>query len=617
MGHRGRGPAVWSGPDVALGQQRAGPDDPGPMGHPIPCTDGRCRLVLDGQVQAPTIVQGGRGDGGEGSGGATSPESLLRLFLADGVSAVRRLGGVFAFAVWQDEERRLTLVRDPLGIKPLHYVHAPDGSLFFASEPKGLLAGDVVRPNLNYSALPAYLASHGTSGESTLFEGIRRVPPGHVLIWQEGQIRLEPYWDLSSVRPDGARTEPEMAEQFAELLRSALRRRLSLVPSPGALLSGSIGSAAMVAALRELAGPDVRTYSVIFAGEPTLQPGSAIAAPGGTAHTQIVLSAREFFDALPDAIWHQDTPLAEPTTVPLYHAAACASEDVQMLLSAAGCDELLGRHPRYRCAVTAARRARRLNAGLALFGMRNGIRRTAEAMGRRSRRARWLARRLPETAIDIRRLYLDELAVFGVAHQLDLVTDEARERGAGRDPYGHILESLEHRGEGDPLDQLLSAGLRVCLPELATTHDRIGAAFSIESDTPFLDREMVRFTAGLPARMRLRGRTAHFLLQQRPGNRPPPGLLQRTAAAAPIPVGRWLRGAFRPLLHEYVLSDRALGRGILRPDAVGYLVAEHESGRSDHARELWALINLEVWQRLYVDGEAVALAPQQASAATA
>jgi asparagine synthase (glutamine-hydrolysing) len=617
MRHRGHGAVkVWSSPDVALGYQPTSITEPGRAGTAVPDADGRCRIVLDGQIQVPASVDFGPAGIGDDRRGSTSPESLLRLFLSAGVPGLAEVRGVFAFAVWQGKDRRVTLVRDPLGIKPLHYVHATDGSLYFASEPKALLAADAVRPALDYAALPSFLASHGGSGEATLFEGIRRVPPGHALIWQEGQVRLESYWSLEFGGGNGEATEAELAERFAVLLREASRFRLRSGSPAGAVLSGSLGSAAMVGILSDLAGPGVRTYSVAFAGEPTEDRDLArlAARAHGTDHVELVLSAREFFASLPSVIWHLDAPVAEPATLQLFYAALHASEQVQALWSAGGCDELLASHQRYREALTAARMARRVHAGLSLFGMRDVVRRTGEAMGRRSRLAHRIARRLPHAGIDIRKLYLDELAAFGAAEQSDLLTDEACDRGANLDPYDGILQSLEAVPADGALDQILATGLRVWLPDAATIHDRMGAAVSIETHAPFLDHELVRFAAGLPARMKLGGRTSQPTLRHGLARRLPPEIVQRWGSAPPVPVGRWLRGAFRPLLHEYVLSNRALGRGILRADAVGHLLAEHESGRADHARQLWALINLELWQRLYVDGDAVTLDEPHATA---
>jgi asparagine synthase (glutamine-hydrolysing) len=532
---------------------------------------------------------------------------------------------VFAFAAWHEAARRMTLVRDTLGNKPLYYVHAADGTLFFASEPKALLAAGAVRPTLDYGALPAYLAGHGMSGESTLFEGIRQVPPGHALIWQDGHIRLEAYAPPGFGRPDPATSEDELAERFAALLREAVQLRLRTEAQPGVLLSGSLGSLAVASTLSDLVGDGVSTFTIRVVGEagrteefpqpPRPPPGTAIT----SCPSRLAISSRP---SRPRS-GIRTSPSPTPGYIPIYHAAALAADHVQAVWTGAGCDQLLGTDPRYRAAVTAARTARRIYAGLAFPGLREGARRTARAMERHSRVARRIARMLPRARPDVRALYLDEVAVFDAAAQRELLTDEARERGADGYPHEAILDLLDHGGGVDPFEQLLVADLRLALPELATTHDRVGMAASIESHAPFLDQQLVRFAASLSARMKARRAVTHHILRQgrdqaadprrgwRRSTHRPPG----PAQGGTIPVGRWLRGPFRPLLHEYVLSDRALGRGILRPDAVGHMVADHESGRADHTRQLWTLINLELWQRLYVDGEAVALASRSARAA--
>jgi asparagine synthase (glutamine-hydrolysing) len=628
--HRGPSAAeVWTGSGVALGYQWTDEEGPARGRQPVTCPDGRCRLVLDGRVQvAASAEEGDPAVPGPGRRNGAAPDALVRLFCAGGVQSVARLRGVFAFAAWHDAARRMTLVRDTLGNKPLYYVHAPDGSLFFASEAKALLAADAVRPTLDYGALPAYLAGHGTSGEATLFAGIRQVPPGHALIWQDGHIRLEAYSSPGFGRPGATTSEDELAERLATLLREAVQLRLRPNAKSGVLLSGSVGSAAVAATLSDLVGEGVSTFTIRVLGDRARDdlPRPA-ATTAGTGHHELQFSAHDFFASLPSTIWHQDQPIADPGSIAIYHAAALAADHVQEVWTGAGCDELLAIDPRYRKAVTAARMARRVYAGLALPGLRDGVRRTARTIERHSRVARRIARTVPSARLDVRALYLDEVAVFDAAAQRDLLTDEARERGAHVHPHEAILEALDQGGGGDPLEQLLAADLRLSLPELATTHDRIGMAASIESVAPFLDQQLVGFAASLPARMKARQGISHHILRQGPTSGPGQGAgaaqgwrrpTQRPSGPAhggAIRLGSWLRGPFRPLLHEYVLSDRALGRGILRPDAAGPLVADHESGRADHTRQLWTLINLEIWQRLYVDGEAVSLGSGSATAA--
>jgi asparagine synthase (glutamine-hydrolysing) len=574
--HRGSAATdVWNGTGVVLGHQRASTMPTTTARQPVSCPRDRCRLVMDA-----------------GGGPVRSPEAIAALFADGGIHAVTRLGGAYALAVWEIPERRLTLVRDPMGLKPLYYLQAPDGSLAFASEPKALLAAGVVHPALNYRALPYYLANQTSPCDETLFEGVFRVPPGHALTWQDGQISLQPCARPAAVEPEaetgGGRSD--LPARFATLFRDAVQRGLQADPAPGALVSGSFGSAAMVGVLHELAGAAIDTFSVTFAGADTghLEAARMAARGHSAAHRELILTPEEFFATLPTAVWHQDEPVAHPSRIALYHATAFASDHVGTVWSAAGCDEVLGSHPRYRQGLTAARK------GLV--------------------RAK-LAQVLPLAATDVRHVYLDSVSVFGPAGQQALLTDEAWERGAGAGVYDRIMSSLGYQNGRKLADDLLTVDLQVWLPEVARTQDRAGMAVSIDTLSPFLDHNLVEFIATVPSRLKLRGRSTHYLLRKGLGQHLPADIRQRDFAPPPVPVGQWLRSAFRPLLHECVLSDLALGRGIMRPDAVGQLVAEHESGRADHTRQLWSLINLEIWQRLYLDGEAMARVTPVAAAA--
>ncbi len=601
----GYAPEAWVGSGIGLCHVRLTSGD-----RQAVSPSGRYRLVCDGDVRKltpghgePMLAREDRPDAGD---------AVLHHFVAGGPTTFARMRGAFAFAAWDDAERRLTLARDRIGTRPLYYVHAQDGSLFFASEIKALLAIGATRPALNHAALPSYLALGAPADDATLLEGIRRVPPGHAVIWQEGHVRLESFWRLSLGTGDAAGSLADAAERLESLFEGSIRERLPGDAAPGVLMSGSAGSPALLRVLAGLGGARPQTFSVGFAGQDAqdLEVDSALARTlGGAEHHQLVLTPEEILAALPTAIWHRDEPLPDPAVVATYHAMMIAAEHVGVTFSATGCEELLAGEARHRRVIAAARMAR-VYTGLPLPTVRKGVRWTAEAVGRRSRLARNFARRLPHSAPEVRDVYLDDLAVFRSAAQRDLLTDSAREQGAGTDPYEAIRPLLDGSGAQDQLAQLLAVDLRVRLPETAATHEVLGRAAACASHVPFADDELVEFAAALPAHVR--GRALDHLLRGTPAA----GEVSSRRLRGPVtaPVSRWFRGAFRPILHEYVLGDRALGRGILRPDAVGHLVAEHERGRADHSRQLWSLLNLEVWQRLFVDEEAVDQAPSRSAA---
>ncbi|HEX6991843.1 MAG TPA: asparagine synthase C-terminal domain-containing protein, partial [Gemmatimonadales bacterium] len=206
---------------------------------------------------------------------------------------------------------------------------------------------------------------------------------------------------------------------------------------------------------------------------------------------------------------------------------------------------------------------------------------------------------------DLDTLYFDNFAVFGRARQRDMLSPALQAELGGLDPYASAHAAIAHGDATSLLNQLLYADIKTYLHELLMKQDQMSMAASIESRVPFLDHPLVEFTARLPERLKLRGRTTKWILRRVMKDKLPAEILSRSKMGFPVPVGAWLKGAFRPLLDQYVLSERAFGRGLFRPDAVRQLVAEHVAGEANHDERLWALINLEIWQRLYLDGEPV------------
>src|SRR5437763_1033414 len=279
-------------------------------------------------------------------------ETILHLYEEEGARCVERLRGMFAFAIWDARRRELFIARDRLGVKPLYYVHAEDGSLYFASEIKSLLEARAVAPELNFAALPDYLANHAPSGEETLFRGVRRLLPGHWMLWRDGELEIEKYWDVTFAR--GAdeevrrKTDGEYVEEWAELFRASVGLRLMADVPLGMFLSGGIDSSAIAAVMSGMVGSPVKTFSVAFAeGEANeLEYARMVARAFKTEHHEILITPEEFFGALPALVWHEDEPLAHPSSVALYFVSRLASQHVKVVLTGEGSDELLAGYDR-------------------------------------------------------------------------------------------------------------------------------------------------------------------------------------------------------------------------------------------------------------------------------
>jgi asparagine synthase (glutamine-hydrolysing) len=536
-------------------------------------------------------------------------ETILHLYEEKGAGAVELLRGMFAFAIWDKRKRELFIARDRLGVKPLYYVHTDDGSLYFASEIKSLLAARSVVPEVNFSALPDYLANHATSGEETLFRGVKRLIPGHWLRWRDGEVRIEKYWDVhfDSQNVDGhsRRSDEDYIAEWTELFRTSVRLRLMADVPLGMFLSGGIDSSAIAAMMSEMVDDPIKTFSVAFKEREAneLEYARLVSRAFKTDHHEIIVSPEEFFKALPQLVWHEDEPLAHPSSVALYFVSRLASKHVKVVLTGEGSDELLAGYDRYRKTVYNLSLGARYH-GWTPEALRRAVRRGVLGLPRGSRIRQKLSRTFLCLAPDIENIYFDNFAVFSRAMQRQLLTPEAREAIGPLNPYADVTGYLETTDAGTLLDRLLYADMKTYLQELLMKQDQMSMAASIESRVPFLDHKLVEFSARLPERMKLRGWTTKYILRRSMKGVLPEQILERRKMGFPVPVGAWFRGQYRSVIDEYVLSERVMERGLFDAAFVRQLVERHQEGVENHSERLWSLVNFEIWQRRFIDGEA-------------
>ena len=535
-------------------------------------------------------------------------ETVLHLYARNGARAPEQLRGMFAFAIWDRRRRELFLARDRFGVKPLYYVLTPDGSLYFASEIKALLAAGAVTPRLNSGALPDYLANHAPSSVDTLFEGVRRLPAGSTLLWREGVVQIETYWDLtvgSEMSSSSARSSRQLVDEFRSRFRDAVQMRLMADVPLGVFLSGGIDSAAITATMSELVDAPVRTFSVAFAEREAneLTYARLVANQFRTEHHEIVVTPSDFFDSLGQLVWHEDEPIAHPSSIALHFVSRLAADHVKVVLTGEGSDELLAGYGRYRTTVYNLGLGRWYNR-LAPRPMRAAGRAMIDTLAGNSELVRKLRRTALYRPADITSLYFDNFAVFSVAWQDAMLRPELRARIDEPLLNPYVAHQAHYASQSDRslLDRLLYVDAKTYLHELLMKQDQMSMAASIESRVPFLDHPLAEFAARLPQRLKLRGWTTKYALRAAMRDTLPPPILSRRKMGFPVPVGRWLRDPFRWLVDEYVLGERAAARDLFEPDVVRRLAAAHQAGEN-HSERLWALITLEVWQRIFLEGE--------------
>ena len=523
-------------------------------------------------------------------------EVILQAYATFGEDCVTHLRGMFAFALWDERRRKLFLARDRLGIKPLYYARR-EHELLFASEIKALLAAGPLQPAFNRAVLPEFLATRFVAGEETFFKGIRKLLPGRTLSWRAAEgVQKQRYWTLPTELDSSSASLQERAHEVRRRLEDAVRCHLVSDVPVGLFLSGGIDSTGLAALMAPLMDQPIRSFAVGFAEKGYSELGYARLAAGsvGAEHREVVLTPQQFFAALPSLVWHEDEPIAFPSSVSLYFVSRLARDHVKVVMTGEGSDELFLGYNRYRVTAWNERLGRPYWA-LMPPALQRQLRRLLAGLPRPLRR--YAERSFLGLPPGVRGQFYENFAVFPEALQRLLLQESG-----GRDPYAEALRCY-HEAPAGALERMCHADLQTYLVELLMKQDQMSMAASIESRVPFLDHEFVEHVAAMPGCYKLRGWQTKAVLREALKDRVPAPILARPKMGFPVPLGSWLRGEFRPLLQKFVAGPRALERGLFRPDVLRRLVEDHLAGRADHGDRLWLLMNFEIWQRVFLENE--------------
>jgi asparagine synthase (glutamine-hydrolysing) len=518
-------------------------------------------------------------------------EAIIHLYEELGADVASALRGMFAFAIWDRPRDTLLLVRDRLGVKPLFYAVTAGGDLVFGSEIKSLFVSGLIEPELDETALPEYFATGHTAGGRTLYRGVRKLEPGHVLVWRQGTATIRPYWRLND-QPYPARsqaTPEETAQQFWDHFREAVRRMLMADVPLGVFLSGGLDSGLIVAAMRECGVDELRTFSVGTEQyeRNELPFARMVASRFGTDHHEVVVEPEEFFAAIPELTWHRDLPLTFSASVPLFFVSRFAREEVKVVLTGEGGDELFGGYGRYRRGIQNFKLARLLDT---LLPAR--IRETLAAAAYRLRDNRF-GSRIKRSFIAKRGTfedaYLDVFAEFDHQHRPRLLLT-----ANGDDPYAHVSELLDRDLlRENPLEAVLRLDQLTYLEELLAKQDQMSMAASIESRVPFLDESLVEWAACLDGSAKVSGGVGKSVERVAAASRLPEAIVRGEKRGFSLPLARWLRGPGRPWLEEMIPTGQD---ELLRADYVRRLIQQHETGHGQTAK-LWRILAFQIWRR--------------------
>jgi asparagine synthase (glutamine-hydrolysing) len=621
MAHRGPdGQGIWSPDDTAaarvvLGHRRLAIIDPDHGRQPMSNETGDIAVTFNGCIYNYRELRDQLAAAGHRFATACDTEVIVHAYEQWGVEAIERFNGMFAFALWDGPRQKLVLCRDRIGIKPLYYHHADDGTLAFASEPKALLAGGFADAAVDPDGLRQYLTLQLSLGQCTMFRGIHRLAPAHVAVVQPGgPVQPRPYWSLRFEPPDEApRVGPgdpaslDAADDWytgrlRELLNDSVRLRLRSDVPLGAHLSGGLDSSTIVSLARgQLSdGAPLATFTGAFdagAAFDETPHAKAVAEACGTTYHETFLTAHDFAEQVPGLIEQMDYPVAGPGVFPQHMVCRLAAQHVKVTLGGQGGDELFVGYARHLIA--------QLEQALAA-----GVDRTADAQGGPAlsdlaQALPTLRRYRPMMRYFFRDGLFDEPArrYFRLMDRsegaIGLLSENGRSVVDAEATYSDFLDLYDAPGARGMLDQMFAFDVRAHLPALLHVEDRTSMASGLESRVPLLDHRIVELVAGCPPAVRFRGGELKHLLVGAVRDVVPRPVLQRTDKMGfPVPLNDWLRGPLGGFVQDVLLDRTARQRGLFDIAAVERAV--RDSGA--FSRALWGVLCVELWHRAYVDG---------------
>lgn len=603
-----RGPddsGAYADGGLLLGMRRLSIIDVAGGHQPIASEDGQVVAVCNGEIYNFRELRRELEEAGHRFATRSDSEVAVHAYEQYGDAFLNRLDGMFGLALWDRRRRRLIVARDAIGIKPVYY--RLDGrELMFASEAKALLAVPGVPTRLDGAALAQYLSVGYVCAPNAIFEGMGKLEPGTALIAEDGQVRKHRYYRLPS-SIDSSRTEQQWVDAVrAGIERSVRDQMVSDVPI-GAFLSGGVDSSAVVAFMSRHSSRPVKTYSIGFHGSSGAQLynelpyARQVAEQFGTDHHEIVVQP-DVAMLLPELIWHMDEPISDAAFITTYLVSRFARQDVTVILSGVGGDELFGGYKRYL-----DEHYRSLYRRIPGF-IRSGVIAPLAGLLPSDRHSRVLNQmRLAKAFLQADRLPFDEryrayMQVFDADERAALL------RGVTPSDFDDCTaRGFADAQTGDALRQLMDVDFATQLPDdLLLLTDKMSMAVSLECRVPLLDQRLVELAATMPGHLKVRGGELKHLMKRSLEGVLPDSILHREKRGFGAPMGAWLRAELAPMMRDVLSRESVTRRGLLDPDAVERTIREHEQQRADRTDHLLALINLEIWCRLYLDGQSAA-----------
>jgi len=599
IAHRGPdGEGAYIHRNVGLGFRRLSIIDLQTGQQPMPNEDETVWIVFNGEVYNYLELREHLQQKGHRFRTRTDTESIIHLYEEYGPECVTRLRGMFAFAIWDERKRQLLLARDRLGEKPLFY-YQDNERFLFASEIKALLADPGLDIEMNPAGLDSYLSLRFILAPHTMFRHIYKLPPAHYLIFRDGQVRINKYWEPSFLPKIRARKD-EIMERLRDLMLESIQIRLMSDVPLGAFLSGGIDSSLVVAFMSQASTPEPETFSIGVddADYNELPYARAVAEKYNTKHNEFIIRPN-VVESLPKIVELMDEP-TDPFALSVYYISGAARRHVTVALGGDGGDEVFGGYDRY-LGNQFMRLLLKLPKVFRQHVFTPLIEMIPEDFSRKSlaQKLRWL-NRMSSYPDDSR--YFESMSFFRFNDDSKsfLYSDDLKASLNGSHLVEHVFKFFQSPVAENLVDRMLYTDMMTRLPDYTLLIlDRMSMAHGLEARSPYLDHGLVEFACSIPERYKVRGKQLKWILRELARDYLPPQILTRDKQGFGFPLNRWLKNDLREFINDIFHSSQMIRDGYFNSEYVLRLIREHQEGRVDHQMRIWCILNVELWYRAF------------------
>ncbi len=594
ISHRGPDESgIYLDGPIGLGSQRLSIIDLSSGHQPMSNEKGDIWIVFNGEIWNYKALRKEFLEKGHQFRTNSDTETIIHAYEEYGADCIAHLNGMFGLAIWDLSRKRLLLARDRVGKKPLYYAHV-DGSLIFASEIKSLLCHPQVKRQVDVQALADFLSVRYVPGPATLFANISKILPGHMLQYENGELKEQCYWDFTFGKTENHSVEDYIQGIRHHVKRAVEERMMADVPL-GAMLSGGVDSSIITGTMSQLIDEPVKTFSVGFdVPEYSELPYARLVSQHfGTEHHDLIVKCSDLSAYWPLLTWHRDEPVSEPSDLGVYLISKLARQHVKVVLSGEGGDELFAGYPKY-IVDWLARYYQILPRPIRDQLITPMIERLPYNMRKIKMASRALSQPAPER-------WMNWFGVFNGQLKNNLLSASTR-ASIDSDSSRAFRRWLEKNPQRDDLSSMLYLDTKIWLPDnLLMKGDKMTMAASLEARIPFLDHRLIEFASGIPSNIKVKPFQAKYLLKRAYRDFLPEPILTRKKIGFNVPVGIWFRGEQRNLITRLLLSERARSRGFLNNEFVASILRDHLEGKTQYGNQLFLLASLELWFRVFID----------------